>query len=109
MTDENQEYELLMPFVVCETQGGPYQDKAFVAGYTAGMIDATLKRMEDLPPEVTSAVMKRYVPPALVPQLDLIAMQRGVLLTTEPWDEHPGEWALATFTLRDTEGDGEQP
>lgn len=32
MAEEEQEYDLVMPFVVCQSQGGPYDDDAFVGG-----------------------------------------------------------------------------
>lgn len=83
-------YGLLMPFAVCESNGGPYQDHAFVQGYTAGVLDA---RMEH-----TDKAFQHYVAPALIPQLDLVAMHRGWSIKHEPWDEHPDEWTLATFT-----------
>lgn len=38
-----------------------------------------------------------YVEPALIPQLDLLAMHLGWTLTAEPWDDHPDEWVLASF------------
>lgn len=39
-----------------------------------------------------------YVYPAMVPQYDLLAMHLGYSMATEPWDEHPDEWTLVTFT-----------
>lgn len=100
MTDDAHEYGLVMPFVVCEDQGGPYDAKAFVAGYTASNLDETLRNLAHVRANgLVVATIKRYVPPALVPQLDLIAMRHGFTLTTEPWDEHPEEWTLATFAF----------
>lgn len=86
------EYELVMPFVVCRSQGGVYDDEAFVAGYEAGQIDAALRAAAPMGVE-----MRRYVHSALLPQLDLIAMEHGYQITSYPWDEHPDEWTLVTI------------
>ncbi len=86
-------YGLVMPFVVTRDVGGPYAADAFVAGWEAGVIDMLLPIVR--PHGLT---VSRYVHPPLVPQLDLVAMRHGYTLTTEPWDEHPDEWTLATFT-----------
>ncbi len=91
---DDAEYGLLMPFVACLTQGGTYEDRAFVAGYNCGALDA---RMQHEPEDVWA----HYVAPDLIAQLDLIAMRHGWTLTHEPWDEHPDEWTLATFTRAD--------
>lgn len=79
-------FALVMPFVVCESKGGPYPDQAFVAGWIAGTLDSEL---EDGPDE-----RALYVYPELVPQIDLIAMRRGYQLRTED----AGEWTLAVLT-----------
>ena len=91
--DDQQEHRLVMPFVVCQSQGGPYDDTAFVAGYTAGTIDAALHAAEQIVAE-----FKWMVSPDLIPQLDLLAMRYGFDLTHEPWDEHPDEWTEVTIT-----------
>lgn len=91
--DQDAAFGLVMPFVVCEDQGGPYPADAFVAGWVAGTIDMLLPIVA--PHGLT---VERYVVPQLVSQLDLIAMRHGYTLTTEPWDEHPDDWTFATFT-----------
>jgi hypothetical protein len=91
--DQPGDYGLIMPFVVCKDQGGPYDGDAFVAGYVAGILDTLLPIVR--PHGVT---VERYVVPELVPQLDLLAMRHGFKLTAEPWDEHPDEWTFVTFT-----------
>jgi hypothetical protein len=90
--EEDEGYGLLMPFTVCASQGGPYDDAAFVAGYTAGLLDGRLADPDNGWP------IAQQVPSALVPQLDLLAMRHGWNITSEPWGEHPDEWTLVTFT-----------
>lgn len=87
---EDSEYGLVMPFVVCASKGGPYADESFVAGVRFGEMTMRLEAGET--PVVS------YEPPALVPQFDLLAMHCGYRLTSEPWDEHPDDWSLVTFT-----------
>jgi hypothetical protein len=90
VTEDEPTYGLVVPFVVCETNGGPYDDAAFVAGCQFGGLDC---RMQLGAPEVGPT----YVASALVPQLDLAAMHRGYSMTAEPWDEYPDEWTLVTL------------
>ena len=85
-----EEYGLVMPFVVCASNGGPFADDAFVAGCHHGRLDAELGRR---PSMVASTV-----PSALVPQLDLLAMHHGYAFESEPWAEHPDEWTFVTFS-----------
>ena len=87
---EEDEYALVMPFVVCSSEGGPYESRAFVAGFRLGTVDATLRLTAPIEFEV-------YLDPAEVPQADLIAMHHGYTLTTVPWDEHPDEWVYSRF------------
>lgn len=39
---EEPELSLVMPFVVCTSEGGPYEDESFVAGWDLGTLDARL-------------------------------------------------------------------
>lgn len=91
---DDAEYGLVMPFVVCEDQGGPYKADAFVAGVWYGQIDSVLK---------LGGLWSGYVPSPLVPQLDLLAMHYGRTMTAVPWDEHPEDHTLVTFGV--PEGD----
>jgi hypothetical protein len=95
--EESGEYELVMPFVVTESAGGPYADNAFVAGYACGSIDAELSMLSMLPQGIPALPGSRYVPTGIVPQLDLIAMNYGYVINSEPWDEHPDEWTRIDF------------
>lgn len=72
------EYDLVMPFVVCASNGGPYQDDAYVAGWEAGSLDKAL--------ELTHSVFpaERIVFPQAFhadnrDQIDLIAMRYGMV------------------------------
>jgi hypothetical protein len=70
---EPPDYALVMPFVVCRSQGGPYDDDSFVAGYELGRLDAELPVLAALNFDSIS----RQVPTPCVEQLDLIAMRHG--------------------------------
>jgi hypothetical protein len=84
------EYSLRVPFVVCESEGGPYPDQPFVAGVQYGRVFDLLERG---PNELRITVY-----PELVPQLDLLAMDLGYSFVAEPWQDGPDEWAFVTFT-----------
>ncbi len=91
---EEAEHELVMPFVVCSSKGGPYDDSAFVAGYRCGQFDQILGGALGVggPAECTFPAE-----PGLVPQLDLLAMHHGYTLVAVPWKDG-ADWVTATFT-----------
>lgn len=88
-------YELVMPFVVCQSQGGPYEDEAFVAGWRLGQLDRTLEHDAtlDAPADPNMAT----VHPAEMPLVDLIAMKHGYTVVAVPWSEAPGDWLYVEF------------
>lgn len=91
------EFGLIMPFVVCQSNGGPYEDSSFVAGARFAKWDMLLK--------LQPAMHQEYEPVALVPQLDLLAMHLGYKMITEPWEESP-EWVLVRMFLGGDQEDG---
>lgn len=90
MSDTPAEFGLIVPFIVCATNGGPYDDGPYCAGYEAGTIAVVLA---SLPPEITQA--ERTVRTDNLPQIDLIAMQHGwtVNAATTEWPE----WTTVAF------------
>lgn len=90
---EDDRYELVVPFVVCTSVGGPFDDDAFVAGFQAGQVDQALK---------TAAVSRARevsftVNSELVKQLELIGMNHGFpVITAEPSEGAPS-WTFVTF------------
>jgi hypothetical protein len=67
--NDEAEYGLVMPFVVCQSEGGPYEDEAFVAGYDLGVLDTLL----DAKPLVVHRTMRSES----LPQVELVAMKHG--------------------------------
>ena len=86
--DREPEYELAMPFVLCASAGGPYDDDAFVAGWECCKIDHLLENGR-------FAVTEETVRTDNLPQLDLIAMRYGFTMEVEHAD---GGWTIARFT-----------
>lgn len=93
---DDAEYEIVMPFVACRSQGGAYDDDAFVAGWRLAELDAELRAAGT--PERTVTIR-----PADHAQADLIAMRHGYRLTTVESTD-PSEWL--TLCLRRTEQTG---
>lgn len=98
MTPDKHEYDLVMPFVVCESNGGPYDDEAYVAGWEAGKLDLMLELKRPRPgqffrPDIPIHADNR-------PQFDLIAMKHGLVAEFE--DAGDG-WLYMTIRR------GEQP
>lgn len=82
---------MLMPFVVCASQGGPFDDGSFVAGYQLGELDMALK----IATQTGANQLSGFFPEATAPQLDLIAMSRGFVCEI---DSAPTEgWVEAVF------------
>jgi hypothetical protein len=92
------EYQLAMPFVLVKSHGGPFDDSAFVAGFTCGALDQELT--------VTAAVhtlpRERYIDTRFISQVDLIAMQHGYQIRLGDLDETSG-WQIVEFGWADTE------
>lgn len=40
--DDDNGFDLVMPFVSVQSKGGPHDDSAFAAGYAMGLLDAEL-------------------------------------------------------------------
>lgn len=90
MTAEDDDgLDLVMPFVVAQSKGGPYEDEAFCAGWAMGGLSALLAVGRPAVHEVTI-----YTP--AIPQADLIAMDRGY--TVEFSDTDVEGWTYAVFT-----------
>jgi hypothetical protein len=95
-----EEWGLVFPFVVCRSNGGPYDDEAFVAGYQAGQISKALAAAAAVGADRCMFTVRTD----LVPQLDLIAMHYGFSLEAKQIEETEGypampEWSGATFLL----------
>lgn len=94
MTDEDPgDLALVYPYVVCVTAGGPYDDDSFVAGAQCAEIDQLL----GLAATIGASSFHKVVFAELVPQLDLVAMHYGYVMTHELWAADP-EWSVVTFT-----------
>ena len=64
---------LVLPFVVCRSQGGPYDDDSFVAGFQAGQVYRALAAIAAVEGDGLTATVRAD----LGKQLDLIAMHHG--------------------------------
>lgn len=89
---EDGHYELVMPFVLAKSNGGPFDDAAFVAGMTCGALDQELAMTAAL----HTLPCERYVGLPLMKQVDLIAMRHGYTLKPGEVDEASG-WQHVGF------------
>lgn len=88
-----QPYELVMPFVVTTSHGGPYEDNAFVAGWQCAEVDRELAWGQT----IKADLMRKTVFTGVLPQIELIAMKHGYTATFGCDDE--SEWAAVLFRL----------
>lgn len=94
MPADDHEHDMsLVPFVVCQSKGGPYDDDAFAAGWHLGAIDAELATVAA---RRSHAPVLHTVRTASIPQLDLIAMRHGFSLVSSDADE---EWTTVVLVL----------
>lgn len=91
-------WDMVMPFVVVASQGGPYDDVPFCAGFELGRLDSYLAACAAMDPPALPG--RRLVRTASVPQIDLIAMRHGCTVAADPCDETP-EWSQVTFERAD--------
>lgn len=91
MSDE-EEYSLLMPFVVVESKDGPFDDGSYTAGFEMGTLYARCETCEMIDAVPTPFTIRHEN----VPQADLIAMRFGFTMTAVRDDEFP-EWRLVSF------------
>lgn len=76
------EYGMVMSFVACRSQGGPYNDQSFVAGFQVGTIDGALAAAAGIGASILPVAHCVYR--ALLGQLDLIAMRHGYQMRSAP-------------------------
>lgn len=96
---EEDGYELAFPFVACQSNGGPYDDDAFTAGYQCGRADRTLAAAAAVGADRATFTVNTD----LVAQVELIAMHHGfTYILVARCDETP-EWSLVTVSTHTTE------
>jgi hypothetical protein len=94
--EEESAAELVMPFVTVASEGGPHDDTSYVAGWECGAVDARLQ----LCAAVSAEPLPTVVQTVNLPQLDLVAMRHGYVMTPRPDLEIP-EWSHVTFAFSD--------
>lgn len=92
------ELELVVPFIVVESKGGPYDDQAFVAGYQVGEIDVRLAFANMAGAQTVKFPIVRR---SLLAQLELHGMRYGFtsMEASEATSHIPAsdEWCSLTF------------
>jgi hypothetical protein len=86
------EYTAVMPFILCQSEGGPYDDAAFIAGATCGALIEELRVLR----LTTATPHERYMNAKYLPQIDLIAMANGYTIKPGELDQASG-WQIITF------------
>lgn len=86
------EYDLVMPFVVCQSKGGLYDDEAYVAGWEAGKLDLMLEMK--CPTDGGTFRPDWPIHDGNRDQFDLIAMRHGCVAEFEDAGEG---WSYMTI------------
>lgn len=85
-------HSLAVPFTACASNGGPYDDQAFVGGFDCGAMHTEMRLLRTL--GATPAA--RWVKPAILDQLDLLAMDSGYTIKRGRVDE-ASRWTWVQF------------
>ena len=100
-TGAHYNHELVMPFIVVSSKGGPFDDAAYCAGWEMGFLDYFLGvwRHEDSRHAVDRVIRRENLP-----QADLLAMMHGAEMSILDWPEDTEvseqqnlEWAYVRF------------
>lgn len=84
---QSDNWGLVLPFIACESKGGPYEDVSYVAGFQTGTVYAALGAIKSVGGSSYGIIAYR----TLGAQLDLIAMHHGFTIITHQTmfsDEH---------------------
>lgn len=104
MNDDDDELRLVYPFVVCASEGGPYDDESFVAGVQFGQLMERLNHVSGW----EQATVLTTIRDTLEAQVDLLAMDAGFVVRVEEY--HEG-WRSISLTsaggVQETEGTDE--
>lgn len=94
--EDDDAMELVFPFIACVSQGGPYDDAAFVAGVQLGRIDRMLEMAAAINVARTETVT---IYAQLVRQAELCGMARGFPVMEIGTEDDPlfAAWAHVTF------------
>jgi len=105
---EGQEMHLVIPFIVCASHGGIYEDASYVAGVQTGKIDVMLQVAASVGASRVAIPFAVYT--ALVKQLELLGMHHGYpMMVAREVGETPEyaampQWSFVTFLAA-----GEEP
>lgn len=91
--DDSSALSLAVPFTVCASAGGPYDDQAFVGGFDCGVMHTEMRLLR----AIGGTPATRWVKPAILDQLDLLAMDAGYTAKRGDTDLLSG-WVSVSFT-----------
>jgi hypothetical protein len=84
---------LVYPFIVCRSQGGPYDDQAFAAGWQCGRIDSALAAAAALGLDRARFTVRT----ATVEQLKLVGAHHGYSNVAAVESDGIPEWTEIVF------------
>lgn len=89
---------LVMPFVVVQSEGGPFDDESYSAGYEMGHMWCFLQMVTGMNDIRNIDLMVRS---ANVPQADLVAMHFGYVTEVKPCPGMEDEWSAIELRKAD--------
>ena len=84
---------LVVPFTACQSQGGPFEDDAFVHGFDVGALHAEMQILA----AVGATPRARWLKPGILDQADLFAMHHGYVMKRGETEPAAG-WVHVEFT-----------
>ncbi len=91
MDDDENIYDKRYRPIVGKSNGGPYEDDAFIAGCCFGQIQTDCETLRFGHEKLWT------IPTPLLPQIELLVVHERCVLMTEPWPACPDKWTLVTI------------
>lgn len=79
------EYDMVMPFVTTDGEGGIHDARSYACGWEMGQLDAQLNMTRHL----SAVPIALMIHTENLPQVDLIAMKHGFLTMSEAVEGYP--------------------
>lgn len=99
---DGDEFEILVPFIVCKSEGGVFDDDSFTAGFECATVYADLKYAKGAPSGLPMTPHEAVLRTDNVKQIDLLAMHLGYKTRAVVWDEDPA-WSVVFFEFAQEE------
>ena len=90
--DDGSPFDLSIPFVVCESVGGPFDDAAYLSGFELGVIYARLVAAKAVDAHIDSVVVHDHNVPQLTILTDFLGILADAPIPDDGYSRVPLRW-----------------